>query len=545
MGSIIVFLLVVLAIYVFVVFILPLLAAFGGAAALAIAAAAAAAGLVFAVKNYLAAIRSCVSFTHWEWTRDDEPARRSYFFGPGFAQLTGAVRTAFRLNAASAGKLRAAGRRIRGTNGGVLGAVRAAGGAIFTTVASACVYCAGAILCAAFAAVHGAVTSLVMAAAAAVFSVVWLADRLYLLWRKIRSDCPHCKTRFLIPAFRCPACSAVHRKLTPGPYGIWTHCCSCGEKLPATFLNGRSRLEAFCPQCGAPMAASDARPVVFQLVGGSKAGKTVYLSAFFHEYLRRLAGRSVSVTIPERYRPYFDELEAWYAGADCPATAQRNAQMYPLLIDGPLGVRRQFSIYDVAGELFDGHSADAELVQRQFHYCDGLLFLLDPFSGGLLRSARLRAGESLADFSEMPPEEAAEHFVNYLIRTGHARSGARCRIPLAVLIAKADEREVKRRIGPARIGSVFRSAPEQYGTYENARDAVCRQFLLDAGLAAAVNCLETSFATVRYFPVSAMGHAPDGTPYEPWGISEAVEWMLPLADRELAALVALPARGTI
>ena len=165
MGSIIVFLLVVLAIYVFVVFILPLLAAFGGAAALAIAAAAAAAGLVFAVKNYLAAIRSCVSFTHWEWTRDDEPARRSYFFGPGFAQLTGAVRTAFRLNAASAGKLRAAGRRIRGTNGGVLGAVRAAGGAIFTTVASACVYCAGAILCAVFAAVHGAVTSLVMAAA--------------------------------------------------------------------------------------------------------------------------------------------------------------------------------------------------------------------------------------------------------------------------------------------------------------------------------------------------------------------------------------------
>ena len=216
MGSIIVFLLVVLAIYVLVVFILPLLAAFGGAAALAIAAAAAAAGLVFAVKNYLAAIRSCVSFTHWEWTRDDEPARRSYFFGPGFAQLTGAVRTAFRLHAASAGKLRAAGRRIRGTNGGVLGAVRAAGGAIFTTVASACVYCAGAILCAVFAAVHGAVTSLVMAAAAAVFSVVWLADRLYLLWRKIRSDCPHCKTRFLIPAFRCPACSAVHRKLTPG-----------------------------------------------------------------------------------------------------------------------------------------------------------------------------------------------------------------------------------------------------------------------------------------------------------------------------------------
>ena len=104
---------------------------------------------------------------------------------------------------------------------------------------------------------------------------------------------------------------------------------------------------------------------------------------------------------------------------------------------------------------------------------------------------------------------------------------------------------MKRRIGPARIGSVFRSAPEQYGTYENARDAVCRQFLLDAGLAAAVNCLETSFATVRYFPVSAMGHAPDGTPYEPWGISEAVEWMLPLEDRELAALVALPARGTI
>ncbi|MEI3061929.1 MAG: hypothetical protein V8S72_02820 [Oscillospiraceae bacterium] len=65
--------------------------------------------------------------------------------------------------------------------------------------------------------------------------------------------------------------------------------------------------------------------------------------------------------------------------------------------------------------------------------------------------------------------------------------------------------------------------------------------MVDIGLSATVDNLETQFSNLHYFPVSAMGHSADGTPYEPWGIMEAVEWMLPLADKELSDLITPPA----
>ena len=142
----------------------------------------------------------------------------------------------------------------------------------------------------------------------------------------------------------------------------------------------------------------------------------MYLSAFFHEYLQKLSSnKNLEFTITDQYQPFFDELEEWYNGIDCPATAQLNSQMYPLLIDSSLGVKRQFSIYDIAGEMFDGFTADTEIQQQQFHYCDGLLFLIDPFSSGNLRTNKINAGEDISDFSDMAVEDVATNFINYVM----------------------------------------------------------------------------------------------------------------------------------
>lgn len=542
MEVIIGIILVVLAIYLVVKYVIPAIVAVSGIAAVIIAGVAVIVGFISAVTNYFSAIKNNLNFLHWEWEKDDEPARRSYFFGPGYAQLFATIKSAFELNAASGTKISATGKSFKGASTGIWGAAKAIGGFIYTVVGYICVYVIGMILCAVLGLIHGSITTVFMILSYVIFTIVWIIDRIYLLKNKIRSDCPTCHSRFLIPTFMCPDCGAMHKKLVPGPYGIWKHKCTCGKKLPATFLNGRSKLEAFCPDCGSPLVASDARPVVFQLVGGSKAGKTVYLSAFFHEYLQKLSSnKNLEFTITDQYQPFFDELEEWYNGIDCPATAQLNSQMYPLLIDSSLGVKRQFSIYDIAGEMFDGFTADTEIQQQQFHYCDGLLFLIDPFSSGNLRTNKINAGEDVSDFSDMAVEDVATNFINYLIRTGHAKANSRCNIPIAILIAKADIKEVKREIGPAKISSIFRNNTEQYGTYENARDSICRQFLVDIGLSATVDNLETQFSNLHYFPVSAMGHSADGTPYEPWGIMEAVEWMLPLADKELSDLITPPA----
>lgn len=542
MEAIIALILIALAIYVIVKFVIPAVVAISGIAAVIIAGIAVLVGFCSAVSNYFSAIRHNLNFLHWEWEKDDEPARRSYFFGPGYAQLGATIKNAFELNAASGEKISTTGKSFKGDSTGIWGGVKSIGGFIYTVVGYICVYVIGMFLCAVLGLIHGSITTVVMILTYVIFTIVWIIDRIYLLKNKIRSDCPTCHSRFLIPTFMCPDCGAMHKKLVPGPYGIWKHKCSCGKKIPSTFLNGRSKLDAYCPDCGSPLVASDARPIVFQLVGGSKAGKTVYLSAFFHEYLQKLStNRNLELTIADQYRPYFDELEEWYSGVGCPATAQLNSQMYPVIIDSSLGVKRQFSIYDIAGEMFDGFTADSEVQQQQFHYCDGLLFLIDPFSSGDLRMNKINAGEDVSDFSDMAVEDVATNFINYLIRTGHAKANSRCNIPIAILIAKADIKEVKRAIGPAKINSIFRNNAEQYGTYENARDSICRQFLMDIGLAATVDNLETQFSNLHYFPVSAMGHTPDGTPYEPWGIMDAIERMLPLADKELSELIALPA----
>lgn len=541
-GFSIAILIIIVVGYVLIVFVLPVVLALGSAVVAAVAAAACVIGLFSALKNYITAIRDNMNFQSWEWEKGDEPAQRSYFFGPGYAQLMATIQAAFRLNALSGVKIRDTRDKIEGLSDGWLGLFRKLCGLVYMAVAFVCVFGFGTVLCAVLGLIHGTITTLVMAGTYLVFTVVWLLDRSYLQKNRIRSDCPACHSRFLVPSFACPDCGRMHHRLVPGPYGIWKHKCECGKILPSTFMNGRSKLAAYCPDCGASLVASDARPVVFQLIGGSKAGKTVYLSAFFHQYRQKLAENSgLRCSITEEYQPYFDDLEQWYGGTECPATAQMNSQMYPILIDSQLGIRRQFSIYDIAGEMFDGHTADSVELQQQFHYCDGLLFLIDPFSCGRLRDDRLRSSGDISDFSDMPAEDVAGNFINYLYSLGHARPNELCRIPVAVLIAKADIREVKREIGPARIASQYRNHGEEYGSYENARDSLCRQFLVDIGLSETVDQLETQFATLHYFPVSAMGHSADGTAYEPWGVMESVEWMLPLADKELAELITPPA----
>ena len=503
-------------------------------------------GLGFALTNYVKAIRTCIDFKQWEWNKGNnaEPAKRSYFFGPGYAQLSATIKKAVELNRASISKVFHHFDTVKEKHGCLI--------AIFVIPVLLCdlvykivaifsIFIIGTVLCILLGLLHGTVTAVFMVLIYIVFSIVWVIDRLYLLIHKIRSDCPECHSRVLIPMFKCPQCNAEHRELVPGPYGIFYHKCNCGYKLPSTFFTGRSRLKSYCPVCTGftKLVASDARPIVFQLVGGTKSGKTVFLSAFFHEYLSKLRkNTSFDITIAEEYQPYFAELEEWYGGIDCPSTTQLNSQMYPLLISSStLGTKRQFSIYDIAGEMFNGRAAESEIQQQQLTYCDGILFLFDPFSSGDLRSERINSGKDISVFSDMPIEDVVNNFINYLISIGKKKANIRCDVPVAVLIAKSDISEIKREIGPEKIYSIIRKNPDLYPSYEKARDEICRNFLRKISLSFVVDNLETEFSNIHYFPVSAMGHEPDGTVYRPWGVTEAVEWMLPLADKKFAELI--------
>ncbi len=520
MIEVVLFLVAAYLIYLFITRVLPVLLAGGGILILTVIGiaflAGALIGLAVAVRNYARAITEHVDFSEWEWKKDSEPAVRSYFFGPGYQQLRETIADAFKRNRAEQKKHKNAFLPFRI--------------ALFI-----CVNLFGTVIMIIFAAIHGTVTTLVMMITYVVFTVVWALDRVYLQIRRIRSVCPVCKKRSLIPYFVCPQCGEIHKKLVPGPYGILNHTCVCGYSLPATFFNGRSQLDSKCP-CGAMLVASDAVQIGIQLIGGSKSGKSVLLAALFHEYLERLKRvKSLHMEITDEYRPYFDELEDWYKGGEAPPTEYMNSRMYPILLKKKKGIKKQLSVYDIAGEMFDGVTARNEVLQEQFHYCSGLMFLIDPFSDGNLRSGRIRAGGTLGEFSNMKPDEVATNFINYLVSTGHARTSERLAVPMAVMIVKSDITEVRRVIGPARLNAMVKRG--EYTGYEQARDAECRKFLVDIGLDLAVSTLEAKFSNLHYFPVSAMGHSPDGDPYEPWGIMEAMDWIMAQADSELNSMI--------
>lgn len=365
---------------------------------------------------------------------------------------------------------------------------------------------------------------------------VKVSDKILLSFKRVKTDCPQCHIRVTVPAYICPKCGAVHKKLLPNRYGIWKHYCRCGEKLPSTVIGGRSHLDAVCPTCGTEIFASDMRPISIQLIGGTMAGKSMYLASFFNMFTARIyKSKTYRTIIPRGYSTVFEELASWRRDGECPATSEMNSQMYPLVIKAKKGKqKRRFAIYDVAGEVFGSSEDFSEYQQRQYGYVDGFLFIVDPFSSGNLRIERQQAGKDVSEFSNMPSSTVVENFSNYLIRNRITKPNEIIKTPIAVIISKSDIDEVRREIGP----EVIESRVSEFRSYDEARDCICRDFLMLNGFANTVNSLETQFSTIHFYPVSAIGHSA-GSECTPWGVLEPVDWMIKKADSGFAKKIGI------
>ena len=344
-------------------------------------------------------------------------------------------------------------------------------------------------------------------------------DYWYLKIKRIKSDCPNCHERYTIPAFKCPSCHEMHFELVPNNYGIFHHECRCGQELPSTFLSGRSRLEACCPKCVANMVSSDSRPIAIQLIGGTASGKTIYMSAFF-ELFKEIIQRNNSLIVDESNKSDFCRLSAYYNGRDCDSTSQKNSKMYPIVINNKDDdSKRLFYIYDIAGEMFDGNTANNQTLQKQFEYCDGFLLFIDPYSS---ESSRQNSDSNQTVFSSIPLDRVIENFENYLIHFSMKEPDEMSPIPLSVIIGKMDvESSGEKLISDCNALS-----------YEE-RDELCKEFLRNNGLSRIINQLETNFTDIHYFPVSSIGHSPDGTKFEPRGVLEPIEAILEKVDHDL------------
>jgi len=353
------------------------------------------------------------------------------------------------------------------------------------------------------------------------FTLLWTADRIMLAVKSIQSRCANCKRISVVPVFICPGCGTEHKKLTPGPYGVFHIKCGCGAMLPTTFINGRSKLKAICPYCATELAASNARQYGIQLVGGVSAGKTTFLAAFWHMYFERLDKLSY-VSINVFPGDAFNGLERWYQEGLSSATSETNANMYSVIHKRNDKIPYQLTIYDIAGEAFTRLSGSTQ--QQQFKYCEGILFVVDPTASP--RDVNDTFSGFISEFKGLKGRHSVK------------MSG----IPIAVIISKADL--CIGEIGLSVINDRYKSNPSEFseagaqGSLDLTRNGVCREFLMNHKYDNVLNLLDGEFSKVQYFPVSAMGHmAASGQAYQPWGVLEPVMWLLGYTDSSFNEII--------
>lgn len=495
-------------------------------------------GALIAVRNYFLSASSNMIFRTWSWERGNEPAKRSYFFGPGYVQLINTIRQSLRTNVESAGWF---GEVTENLKTGfdpdeILNTLLTILAYAFHFAGVVSVIVFGTVFTLMIAGIHALFTALVMICIYVIYSVVWLVDRGYLIARKINPLCPNCKNNtFTVPSYVCPGCSAIHRQLVPGPYGIFHHTCICGMQLPAIFMNGRSALESHCPVCNTKLASSDTTPFVIQMAGGTGAGKTVYAAAFFHWLIQSLnQNAGVSWEIPEDFAPFFEKLEQYYNGAVSDTSTYRNSQLFPVIITPNQKTKYMFSVFDIAGEMFDESASEKVIQQKQFQYCNGFFLILDPFCQG---SSLEFPDDGEGDvYSEMDFEEVVTTFINYLLEITQIKIGTSVETPLSVIIAKCDVDQISQRMSEDAVNTLMKSPGNEWMTLDNARDHICRQFIEEIGFLKEIELLEETFSFVHYFPVSAMGHQQNGTPYDPSGVAEPLRWIMEKENHDLLAL---------
>ncbi|MDQ1293534.1 MAG: hypothetical protein QG608_1415 [Actinomycetota bacterium] len=322
-------------------------------------------------------------------------------------------------------------------------------------------------------------------------------DRVLQRLRKSQASCPECYTVTSRPAFRCPGCGQLHRRLAPGRLGVFHRRCTCGRILPTTVRRASRRLVAVCPNCRVarelPRGAGNLTDIRIPVFGPVSAGKSRLIMAGLVDLavVARAAGVEMEF-VDESSRKSFGQMKdvMSMAVATIPKT-QESVRPRPCTVT-LTAQRRQalVHLFDAAGERYVRRDRNADLA-----YLDEartLVFVLDPFSIPSVRAVMTGAlGEVLrqAWAAEHDPQEAYNATATRLQDFGVLTRRQR----LAFVVSKAD----------LLLGLPF---AEDLGSDELSVKA----WLERQGLDRLLRCAERDFGTVRYFLVSSLRADPGG-----------------------------------
>lgn len=469
-----------------------------------------------------------------------QPAKKSYFFGKGYRDLGNTIKGAWSRNADSIKKYVS---RLRSL--GNLGLPLKLFLGFINILAILAVIVFGSVMTAGISLINILVLLVFMTVVYLGFTVIWIADRLYLLRKRIFTACHECKEKSLIPTYLCPDCGAKHTNLTPGVYGIIYRTCNCGHKLPTVFFKNRKSLEAECTKCGKPLSDKESRPICIPIVGGRSVGKTAFITAFSHDFIESVVpskGFTYIEYSPEKGNIYDEILRDYSAGStrmtNRPSDINiASAVSFSFFVRHPkLSPDRLVHVYDIAGEVFTDH-AEHE-IQKQYEYCHGIVVIIDPFAIPAVRAKYedLLESEDIAGIGKADIGYVIDSFLNKLRQVTGLSETKMSRVPLAVVISKIDSACLDQDIGRRAVNKKMASDPQKFNNFYDTQDYLCREFLKEHDMEDFLANITMKFKTNRFFACSAIGHTRDKGAYKPEGVLPPMEWLFRNADSKMGEL---------
>lgn len=381
------------------------------------------------------------------------------------------------------------------------------------------------------------------------FMLIRAIDRVYLLLNGIFIACPKCKEKSRIPTYICSSCGEKHTKLYPGKYGIFHRVCKCGNKLPTMNINGRRLLQAECSSCGHPIKSKEATPICIPIIGSPSVGKTSYIGAAMKELVQivpPVTGISLTFYDEDNKRRMSELLKNFSDGYRQRKTDERNPLAFNFFLQGKKILHdKLLYIYDIAGEAF--HEQNVLMEQKQYEYCHGFIFLIDPLTISSIRERYKDEKDYTAydiESSKTDVNDTIDAFLLNLKRLTNLSANELSKVPCAIVINKIDEFDLEQLLGQPAVDKYLSQEGNKLTDKAEIIDQLTREYLLKNGLSNFISQIDTQFKNNRYFTCSAQGHRENGTEFDSIRVLEPLEWIISLNDRTLKKELGRYVRGT-
>ncbi|GAB4568829.1 MAG: hypothetical protein Kow0077_00330 [Anaerolineae bacterium] len=390
-----------------------------------------------------------------------------------------------------------------------------------------------------FALIHSVIMLIGVAITSLLMALLGLANGLQGALFHMYYRCPVDHAQMRIPVYICPRCNRAHTRLWPSVYGVFSHTCLCGERLPTLDILGRRRLVQRCPSCDSVLneAIGRAQNLHIPIVGGPSAGKTHFLIATLREFIEHYApAHQIAVSMPDiqHRRDYEAQVRLLRRGQQLRKTAveqDSNTRAYNLQIKRRWHpIPTLLYIYDGAGEYYT--SQESAQQQVYYRYADGVIMVIDPFAiERVYREYQPRIaaqGATLAVNAQEPLSGIYERMIEALEVHYNLRKGVRFPHPIAVVLTKVDAFDLEQRIGAlaARRELAANPALRHEG---DAIDVLVERFLEEYGEGNFVRNLRAQFSGVRFFAVSSTGrivNPADYASFQPVRVLEPLLWLM-------------------